>query len=258
MPDLPQASTGVIADQGGRRMAAVPTRRRVLAWAPLFLLLHGSALSAPQNIGGTPDAAYLAAVSGRGLQAEIAYLPPTAPLDLAEEPPKPRPTTNSAENVAALRWLLIIVAGAVLVFLAALVIRNGSWARASFARPLSVGARRAPPSGPPPGAAEPAEPPGLRLLAELARLPDRREALRRLTGYALERATRANGIRLGRSQTARDIVRFLPAGWRHIASLSLVVRTEEVVRFGGEPLSDAVFADCLATMRPLFADHGAT
>ena len=96
------------------------------------------------------------------------------------------------------------------------------------------------------------------MLAELARLPNRREALQRLTGYALDRATRANGIRLGRSQTARDVVGLLPAGWRHIASLSLVVRTEEVVRFGGAPLPDAVFADCLTAVRPLFADHGET
>ena len=76
--------------------------------------------------------------------------------------------------------------------------------------------------------------------------------------YALERATRQNGVRLGRSQTARDVVRFLPAGWRHMPSLGLVIRTEEAVRFGGGPLPDAVFADCLAAIRPLFADHGET
>jgi hypothetical protein len=35
-----------------------------------------------------------------------------------------------------------------------------------------------------------------------------------------------------------------------------VVRTEEAVRFGGAPLADAAFADCLAAIRPLFTEHG--
>ena len=86
----------------------------------------------------------------------------------------------------------------------------------------------------------------MRLLAELGTIADRRLALQRLTEHALARATHANGLRLIRSQTARDVVRFLPAAWRHVDALDLVVRTEEAVRFGGGPLPDALFADCLA------------
>lgn len=244
----------MVADAGA---AAVPLRRgaRLCPAVALILLLHGTSAAAPITIGDAPNAAYLAAVRGLGLQTEIIYLPPHAPLDLGEQPqaqPKPAPP----ESPQALRWLLILIAGAALALIAALVLRNSSGGRAIFARPLHQDPR---PNQPPPSsaalAARPA--PGLQLLAEVAALSDRRQALQRLTELALDRASRANGIRLGRSQTARDVLAFLSPGWRHIAGLKLIVRTEEAVRFGGAPLAEAVFADCLAAIRPLFAEHGA-
>ena len=266
LSDLLQASASVIADERGGRISAGPSRRhRFLAWAPLLVLLHGAALSAPQNLGGTPDAAYLAAVRGLGLQTEIVYLPPAAPLDLDEEPsPAPDGGSGSGWQLAfdpfrefdGLRWLLIAVAGAVLALLVALVLRNASGGRAIFSRPLDEGSRRGRSAGAAAADQDAALPPGLRLLAELGTIVDRRLALQRLTEHALARATHANGLRLIRSQTARDVVRFLPANWRHVDALDLVVRTEEAVRFGGGPLPDALFADCLAAVRPLFLDHG--
>src|SRR5205807_10347531 len=87
---------------------------------------------------------------------------------------------------------------------------------------------------------------GLRFLDEIAGLPDRRAALQRLTEHALELASRLNGLRLRPSQTARDVLTLLLPGWRHRAALNLIVRTEEAVHFGGAPLADGVFADCLA------------
>ena len=142
MSDLLQASASVIGDERGGRISAAPSRRhRFLAWAPLLVLLHGAALSAPQNLGGTPDAAYLAAVRGLGLQTEIVYLPPAAPLDLDEEPsPAPDGGSGSGWQLTfdpfrefdGLRWLLIAVAGAVLALLVALVLRNASGGRAIF------------------------------------------------------------------------------------------------------------------------------
>ena len=93
LPDLSRALAGRIADGVGARVAAAAgCRRLALAAAPLLLLLlHGSAVSAPESIGGTPDAAYLASVRGLGVQAEIVYLPPTAVLDFGEAPPIPSP-----------------------------------------------------------------------------------------------------------------------------------------------------------------------
>lgn len=237
--------------------AAMSVRRnaRLGPAAALFLLLHGSGAAAPTNIGDTPNAAYLEAIRGLDLQAEIIYLPPNEPLDLAEPlAAQPKPAPPASPQI--LRWLLIAIAAAALSLLAALVLRNSSGGRAIFARPLDR-ERGHGAAQPPPTAVAAAPAPGFRLLAELAALSDRRQALQRLTEYTLDRATRANGIRLGRSQTARDVLAFLSPGWRHIGALNLIVRTEEAVRFGGAPLADGVFADCLAAVRPLFAEHGA-
>jgi hypothetical protein len=247
-------------DGRGEKSGAASSGRAV-ACALAIAALSGAAAAAAENIGGKPDPAYLTAVRGLRIQSEIVYMPPTAPLDVQSRPSEPAatperpPEGDSVHDVLVLRWLLIGIAGAVLAFLAVFVVRNSAGGRALFAKPLAGEGR--PRSSSAPALAEAPLPPGLRLLAELAGLPDRREALRRLTEHALDRATRQNGIRLGRSQTARDVLRFLPAGWRHRAALGLVIRTEEVVRFGGEPLAESTFAECLAAMRPLFADHAA-
>ena len=70
---------------------------------------------------------------------------------------------------------------------------------------------------------------------------------------ALERAAEANGLRLGRAQTARDVLRVLPRGWPHLDALRRLVREAEIVRFGGRDLAEEHWRACLESARPLFA-----
>ena len=222
---------------------------RVLA----LIMLTAATGAAPRvDIGGDRNEAYLAAVRGSRLQAEIVYMDPSQPIDIDDAPAKP-PEAASPEKRQAVRWLLIAVGGAGLVLITILMIRNSGGGKAIFAKRLRPEADNARSRSPQP---EPVPPPGLHLLAGIAGLPDRRLALQQLTEHSLDRATRANGLRLGRSQTARDVLAHLSPAWRHLGALRLIVDTEEAVRFGGAPLGDALFADCLAAIRPLFAEHG--
>ena len=217
-----------------------------------LIMLAAATGTAPRvDIGGDRNEAYLAAVRGSRLQAEIIYMDPSQPVDIDESSAKP-PQAAPPENAQAVRWLLIAVAGVGLVLIAILVIRNSAGGGAIFAKRLRPESDNARSRSPQP---EPAPAPGLHLLAGIAALPDRRLALQQLTEHSLDRATRANGLRLGRSQTARDVLAYLSPAWRHLGALRLIVDTEEAVRFGGAPLGDAIFADCLAAIRPLFAEH---
>ena len=218
-----------------------------------LIMLAAATSAAPRvDIGGARNEAYLAAVRGSRLQAEIVYMDPSQPIEIEQAPAKP-PEAAPPENAQAVRWLLIAVAAVGLILIAILVIRNSAGGKAIFAkrlRPEPNDARSRSPQS------EPAPAPGLHLLAGIAALPDRRLALQQLTEHSLDRATRANGLRLGRSQTARDVLAHLSPAWRHLGALRLIIDTEEAVRFGGAPLGDAIFADCLAAIRPLFAEHG--
>lgn len=83
------------------------------------------------------------------------------------------------------------------------------------------------------------------LLARLRAASDRRAALVALLGHALEAAASQNDLRLRRSETAREFLRRLPEGWARIADLRRIAMTEELVQFGGRPLPDETFEDCL-------------
>jgi hypothetical protein len=222
---------------------------RILA---VIMLAAASGAVTRVDIGGDRNAAYLAAVRGGGLQAEIVYMDPSQPIEIDEAPAKP-PKASPPENPQAVRWLLIAVAAVSLALITILVIRNGAGGKAIFAKRLRPERDDARSRAPQP---EPTPASGLHLLARIAALADRRLALQELTEHSLDRATRANGLRLGRSQTARDVLAYLSPAWRHHGALRLIVDTEEAVRFGGAPLGDANFADCLAAIRPLFAEHG--
>ena len=77
-------------------------------------------------------------------------------------------------------------------------------------------------------------------------------ALILLVSRALERAADQNQVRLGRAQTARDVVRVLPRGWPHLGALRGLVREAEIVHFGGRDISDEKWEECLAAAQPIF------
>lgn len=95
------------------------------------------------------------------------------------------------------------------------------------------------------------------ILDHLAGMADRRRALILLTGLALERAARMNGLTLARAQTARDVLRILPRGWNHLGAMRQLVREAEIVHFGGRDLAEETWQACLSAARPLFTGAGA-
>ena len=88
-------------------------------------------------------------------------------------------------------------------------------------------------------------------LDQLYQDEDRREALVLLIENLLPAAARQNSIRLGRSETAREIIRRLPHGWALLPELKRIVMTEELVQFGGRDLPERTFEDCLRRAAPI-------
>ena len=88
----------------------------------------------------------------------------------------------------------------------------------------------------------------------IAAMTDRRAALILLVGRALRDAAQSNGLRLTRSETARTILRRVPATWLNFPALRELVQTEELVHFGGRDLSEDAFARCLELARPLVTE----
>ena len=89
------------------------------------------------------------------------------------------------------------------------------------------------------------------LIERLRAMPDREQALVALIEASLASAANQNRMRLGRSETARDLLRRLPGSWPHITGLRRLVITEELVQFGGRPLREATFEDCLRRALPI-------
>ena len=89
------------------------------------------------------------------------------------------------------------------------------------------------------------------LIARLKAMKDREAALIELVQAILPVAARANGLRLTRSETARELLRRLPKTWPHLSDLRRIVMTEELVQFGGRPLEEASFLDCLTRAQPI-------
>ena len=83
-------------------------------------------------------------------------------------------------------------------------------------------------------------------------MADRKAALILLLKRALELAVEINGMALGRSQTAREVLRKLPSTWTHYPALSRIVGFEERVQFGGHELPEPVFQESLSLAEPLF------
>lgn len=92
------------------------------------------------------------------------------------------------------------------------------------------------------------------LIGRLRAMTDRRAALVRLIEAVLGAAAQANGLRLGRSETARELLSRVPRDWPHFSALRGLVMAEELVRFGGRPLPDATFEACLDRAAPILSE----
>lgn len=246
---------------GGATLAAAETDRTDQVPKPLILLLCLAAapafaqpLELPAGIG-PGGAAYVDAVRGSGARTGVAYYDPGRPApelrtDIEVAPPaRPAEPAAASEPIPIDRWMVAVVFALVLLAVLLLAARFGGGRAASFARPPERGLRaRAAAAPPAPAAGEPG-PDGLEAIAGLA---DRRRALQVLLERALERAARANGRSLARSQTVRDVLRSLPATWPALPALQRIARQAEVVRFGGRALSEDAFRRCIEAARPIF------
>lgn len=212
----------------------------------LLLPEAGSGDTLRGEAAGSPNAAYLESVRGRGLHTEIDYLDPSAPLPPIDGVALPRPDDRSGASALRRDWALFM--GILLLVLLVLVGRYGRGITVTLG-PAARDARRVAPADSPACPPVATEPEAFLRLIEAT--PDRRSALILLMSRTLERAAEINNQRLARAQTAREALRALPQHWPHIAALRGLVAEAEIVRFGGHTLSEERWRVCVESARPI-------
>lgn len=190
--------------------------------------------------------AYQSLTAEEGLETAMRYPAEFDPASLVDpEEPIDRPDPDDPDRERLLQTAFF---GAIaLLALMALIVFGGRrivGLRAVSNRSRDIG-----------GSEAEAEPTQLADVLETARsMADRRAALVLLVRAALERAGAAVQLPLRRSETAREILRRIPGNWHHRAALGRLVAVEEGVQFGGRPLPEAVFAECLDHAAPILAE----
>ena len=234
---------------------------RALVFAfPLMLVAKSDAQQVTLQLEieetGEVNEAYLDSVSGKGLQTDIVYLKPharykpdeSAPIKVPERP-EDRQSSASSNR---LTWGIVF--GAIVAIVLWIVVTQGGAIGVSFGSTSGREARRdGAPDGPTDDELEAINRQPLdQFLVSLRDMADRRQALILLVSRALERSADANKVRLGRAQTARDVLRILPRNWTHLQALRDLVREAEVVHFGGRDLSEERWQECYASAEPIF------
>lgn len=199
---------------------------------------------------------YAHAVRSDRIDTDMRYLAD----DITIEPPVPEPQglPDWLSDSSALFWLMIVIFAVMLLVTTSIGARYGGLPTATIESRPQDRARpsrsRAHGSG---GVLDmAADGPERAFPGDFLRIEDRRLALILLLNQALERTAEANSVSLSRSQTARGVLRALPQHWAHLPALRRLVREEELVRFGGRDIPEALFADCIEIARPLFGRGG--
>ncbi len=216
--------------------------------APGAAQAAGAAVERLQPPRGAAATAYLEASRFAGLQNEIDYLPPDAPLD-AELKEAERPLAfDPFAGPIPLRWriagwvgLALFAAGALLLLLRF---------RHALAELFASGDRSFAPRG---ADASSGGGPVVDhdLLARLRAETDPRVGLRLVLKRFLALAARENALVLRRSLTTREVLRALPGGWRHRDALERLATRVELTVFGGRPISREAYEECLDLAAPL-------
>jgi len=247
-------------------MGAPPTRTAQVLRSLLALILALTSLAAMAADGprelpapvGAGGRAYLDAVGGSAAATGVRYFDPGWPapaldVDAGFEAPVPtapeqEATVDGGAVIGTLEWIIGAVFATVLILVLVLAARFGGARAVSFSTAPDRGSR--PARQPAPG--RPTPDPGPDDLAAIAAIADRQRALHILLERSLERATAATGQRIGRSQTARDVIRTLPSGWPSLPALGTIAAHAEVIQFGGRALTEEAFRSCVEAARQIF------
>lgn len=236
----------------------------------------GFVISVPsyaQSDRGDYTEQYLELAKDRRLQAEIDYLLPTDPLDLDRTKKKDSPEQRNGEKIegegswregdssndddASLdfeRTTWFLISGLILLGIAFVIYQNSAGSLVSFSKKPKDGSKTAKQRG----SANGTSPDHTDLpksdaafLAGIEAMEDKQQALHLLSGRLIANASEKSGIRPGRSWTARESLRALPRTLVHLTDLRHINRQAELAWFGGRPVNDSVFDDCLTRARTM-------
>lgn len=234
-------------------LAALCAGLPILAGGARAQTVDPDAIEIPRSETGE---VYRQAVRGGRAKIDLVYLKPEADETLPRDAAKP----ESERFTPDLDWSRIGPMGLGGVILIAIILFAAQFAPKTTISMSSPEDRSRGESRRRRAGAKPAETPealagGNDFLNQLRAMPDRKQALMLLLKRALERALEIHGMTLGRSQTAREILRKLPRNWDHYAALARIVGFEERVQFGGHDLPEPVFQESLSLAEPLFAQE---
>ena len=193
-------------------------------------------------------AAYRRAIRFSGVKNRAFYIDEVTgdiPMDAA---PRIQPRVEAPPSPVPDRTIPYIIVVGVFGLIGFLLWRFGGQSQITLRNSQAVSAGRVPAVGPAQAGAD--QNIG-DFLKSLAAMPDRRAALILLVGRVLRRAAETNGLRLKRSETARDILRRLPRDWALFDPTRNLVVAEELVHFGGRGVSDGQLDAYIAIARPI-------
>lgn len=90
-----------------------------------------------------------------------------------------------------------------------------------------------------------------RLLADIAAMQDKGQALVRLLRHCLLRAATETDTRFARADTERSAFRRLPTSWRQASALSGVLTQTELAHYGGRAVDPSAFDNAIAAGRAI-------
>lgn len=193
--------------------------------------------------------AYLQALRGSGVEADMTYFDPTQPApELKLDQPLEKPEEDTADGFdvevgdADLAQILIplLILGVVIW----LFVQFGGAVTLSLRDPAdeAIGPNGDAPSRTLLGGE-------MLSLEQVAAIDDRRIALMALLSLVLRKAADDSDMAIERSWTAREAARRLPETWPHRAPLADLIREVELTYFGGRPTDETVFQSQLQASR---------
>lgn len=224
-----------------------------------YICASGLAIAAPSELEppiSTSGEAYLRAVADEDVFTSVVYHDPGQDgpvIDVDAELVDPDRRTSAPPAAFSGGWTgadIITAAVCALIILAivGLVAKYGGAIRVSLDKAPDPGHRQANP------AVINRTPDIEKLLSDIGAIvaiKDRHRAMGLLLRLVLERSARANGLAVGRSQTARDVLRALPSKSPFFQTLKELVQQAEMVRFGGRPITETSFQAWLAAAAPI-------